>query len=74
MILQVHDELLFAFPTKNGRGNNLREVAELRWLMEMGGDDLGIVTPVSVELHTESWEKGTEIKSEKSKKSGTGGK
>jgi hypothetical protein len=61
MILQVHDELVFAFPTANGSVFNQREMAKLKAIMEKGGDGIGVVTPVSVEHHPDNWEQGTEV-------------
>ncbi len=52
MILQVHDEIVFDFPID---GRNKLRVKRLQKLMEQGGDDLGIPTPVSIEHHPNNW-------------------
>ena len=55
MLLQVHDELVFDFPknTKivNGKvvDGNLPIIRQLKSLMEEGGNDFGIRTPVAAE-------------------------
>ena len=57
--LEVHDEILIDMPRIPNRGN-LPRVRVLQSLMEQSGMDLvpQIPTPVSVELHLESWAKG----------------
>lgn len=60
MILSVHDELVFDLPLD--KGCNLPRVQTLRKLMEQGGYDMGIPTPVTVERHRESWAVGEVIK------------
>jgi DNA polymerase I-like protein with 3'-5' exonuclease and polymerase domains len=67
IILQVHDELLFAFPKrgdpiKEPERSNLGIASELRRLMRQGGDDIGVVTPVSMKWHTDNWSEGVKIK------------
>lgn len=54
MVMQVHDELVFDFPYKPRQGN-LPIVQEIARLMAMGGDDIGVPTPVSIEYHPENW-------------------
>ena len=58
--LEVHDELLFDFPRGSTPEENLPRASVLRALMEQSGEDLvpRIPTPVSMELHTESWAEG----------------
>lgn len=70
MVMQVHDELVFDFPKVGNpaddkgkvwtakQTSNLWRVLELKRLMEQGGKDIGIPTPVNVEYHTESWAVG----------------
>lgn len=58
--LTVHDELVFDLPKVENNGN-LWRVQRLRELMEQGGVDINVPTPVSVERHTESWADGEEI-------------
>ena len=60
LTMQVHDELVFDFPSGDGKGENpwdynLPLVREVQRLMERGGDDIGVPTPVSVEYHPENW-------------------
>jgi len=57
MIAQIHDELLFDFPVNANRD----VVLKLRQLMEQGGDDLGIPTPVNVEYHPACWAEGETV-------------
>jgi DNA polymerase I-like protein with 3'-5' exonuclease and polymerase domains len=59
MILSVHDELVFSLPS--GVDNSGR-IAVLRRLMEQGGDDISVPTPVTIERHVESWAVGESIK------------
>lgn len=53
MILQVHDELVFDFP--KGLKENKKIANKLRRLMEAGGNDIGVPTPVKVEQIPEHW-------------------
>ncbi len=66
MILTVHDELVFDFP----RGadprvdvakSNLGRAMELRGLMQAGGEDIGIPTPVALSYHPETWADGHKV-------------
>lgn len=41
-----------------GSQSNFRYANRLRELMEMGGDDIGVPTPVDVEYHEDNWEEG----------------
>lgn len=59
MVMQVHDELVFDFPD---REDNLPIIREIKRLMELSGDDLGIPTPVSCELHESNWSEGVSVK------------
>jgi hypothetical protein len=54
MIMQVHDELVFDFPYVEDKGN-LPLVEEIRKLMELGGDDIGMPTPCSIDYHPNNW-------------------
>jgi len=73
MVAQIHDELLFDFPKAaksptevtdwkadkfNYLRSNLPLVRELKALMEQGGDDIGVPTPVNVEYHPVCWAEG----------------
>jgi DNA polymerase I-like protein with 3'-5' exonuclease and polymerase domains len=72
MILQVHDELVFDFPQDRSVGKgpdgkevvtygNLWRVREIQRLMEQGGGDIGVPTPVSCEYHAVSWAEGISL-------------
>lgn len=54
MIMQVHDELVFDFP-KRSKKHNLPKIRRIKRIMEQGGDDIGIPTPVSIEHHPNNW-------------------
>ena len=59
MILTVHDELVFDFPSRPKDDlMQRRRIEELRRLMEQGGNDIGVPTPVSVKRHAISWGEG----------------
>jgi DNA polymerase I-like protein with 3'-5' exonuclease and polymerase domains len=65
MVMQVHDELVFDFPkgskvvTGEGVGyKNLWRVKKIKRLMEQGGDNIGVPTPVSVTYHANHWGTG----------------
>jgi hypothetical protein len=65
MIADVHDELLFDFPAGEGPEpwrTNLPKVRELQALMERGGEDVGVPTPVDVEWCPKNWAEGVTIK------------
>lgn len=62
MIAQIHDELLFDFPVPEVMEvDNLHVVQKLKSLMEQGGDDLGVPTPVNVEYHPRCWAEGITV-------------
>ena len=64
MTMQVHDELVFDFPKGEGPEpwkTNLPRIKELRRLMEMGGDDIGVPTPTSCEYHADNWSSGMSV-------------
>ncbi len=61
IILQVHDELVFDLPKGNGREpwkTNLPRVRKLKHLMELGGRDISVPTPCSMEYHASTWAEG----------------
>ena len=62
--LEVHDELVLDFPAgedpSQGGGNYLR-ACRIAELMEMGGKDIGVPTPCSMEWHPVSWDQGTDL-------------
>ena len=64
MTMQVHDEIVFDFP--KGRGlrpwmTNLPKIKEIKRLLELGGDDLSVPTPVGIEYHPMTWNEGMTI-------------
>lgn len=62
--MQVHDEIVFDFPRGFGREpwkTNLPIAQECRRLMSMGGEDLGMPTPVSMKYHPDNWASGKTI-------------
>lgn len=64
MVMQVHDELVFDFPkceAKDGKGKNERIIRKIQKLMEKGGEDIGVPTPVSIEYHSKTWSEGVEV-------------
>lgn len=74
MVMQVHDEIVFDFPkskcslgktTKKYIGSqhlfNLSKIRKIARLMEQGGDDIGVPTPVSIEYHGETWSEGVPL-------------
>jgi len=60
MIMQIHDELVFDFPFEPDMGN-LPKIQECKRLMELGGDDYGIPTPVDIEYNPENWSEGETV-------------
>ena len=56
--LTVHDEIVFDLPVA---ADNREKMTMLRELMEQGGEDIGVPTPVSVEYHENNWAEGVEI-------------
>lgn len=70
MVMQVHDELVFDFPKmeakwpfgkRKGRPGNVGTIMEIRELMEAGGEDIGVPTPVSATYHEEHWGTGVSL-------------
>jgi DNA polymerase I-like protein with 3'-5' exonuclease and polymerase domains len=64
--LQVHDEIVFDFPKKQGNllrpwEGNLPVIRELKRLMELGGEGIGVPTPASCEYHSHTWSKGVSV-------------
>lgn len=58
--LQVHDELVFDFPAKGKE--NLPIVQEMKRLMEMSGEDIGVPLRVSPSYHPSNWSQEEELK------------
>lgn len=61
LTIQVHDELVFDTPRGVGDQpwlTNLPKMRQLQKLMELGGNDIAVPTPVSVEWHCDSWATG----------------
>jgi DNA polymerase I-like protein with 3'-5' exonuclease and polymerase domains len=74
LVMQIHDELVFDFPKssidprgldKSDRFKSLRThvgtVKAIQALMQQGGDDYDIPTPVSIKYHPDSWGEGFSI-------------
>lgn len=72
IVMQVHDEMVFEFPKSRvhpkteegnrfGRKSNLWCVRRLADLMRMGGDDIGVPTPVGVEYNEFNWAEGVTL-------------
>src|SRR5206468_6879796 len=71
MVMQVHDELVFDFPQSRrevragGKAKvaygNLKRIRRIQQLMEQGGEDIGVPTPVSCEYHALSWAEGVSL-------------
>lgn len=66
IVLQVHDELVLDMPKRVIPGKPLHTynapiVAEVRRLMESGGQDISIPTPVSCSYHLDNWAEETPI-------------
>lgn len=54
MVMQVHDELVFDLPYKANAGN-LPYIRQIAKLMEQGGKDIGVPTPVAIKYHPNNW-------------------
>lgn len=66
LALQVHDELVSDMPSGKGKGvnpydYNLPIAKHVRYLMEKGGDDIGVPIAVGMEYHEYTWDKGVTI-------------
>ncbi len=65
MVMQIHDELVFDFPEEphSIRHNlaNLSKIRKIQKLMERGGDDIGLPTPVGIEYHPKTWSEGVTV-------------
>jgi DNA polymerase I-like protein with 3'-5' exonuclease and polymerase domains len=67
--IQCHDELVLDFPAsiippredKGSKRSNLWRIKIIKRLMAMGGEDIGIPTPVSVKWHAKSWGEGVSV-------------
>lgn len=55
MNMTIHDELDFDFPARKG---NTPKIRRIKQLMEQSGDDLGLPTPVDVEIIKKTWANG----------------
>lgn len=65
VVMQVHDEIVFDLSKRGNpakdidpKRSNLTRVRELQRIMERGGEDIGIPTPVGVEWHADNWSEG----------------
>ena len=70
IVMQVHDELVFDFPKSkidpredkgSFRRSNLWKIKKLKSLMEQGGDNIGIPTPVGVDYHPNTWSESVDV-------------
>lgn len=66
LVLQVHDECVFDFPKaahpkKDPKRSNLWRIRVIQKLMEKGGEDIGIPTPVGCEYHENNWAEGVSL-------------
>lgn len=64
LIMQIHDELVFDFPAGSGLEpwkTNLPVARRIASLMEQGGDDIGVPTPVGCEYHAENYSVGMAV-------------
>ena len=61
LIMQVHDELVFDFPKGKTSTYNKPIIEECMRLMRMGGDDIGLPTPVSCLYHPHNWGEGIKV-------------
>lgn len=64
IVMQIHDELVFDFPRGLGKDSwktNRHIMEEVQRLMAMGGNDIGVPTPVSCEYHSNNWGKGLSV-------------
>jgi len=55
--MQVHDELVLDLPCGPKRGSNLAHIMEVKRLMELSGDDIGIPLRVDYSFHPNNWAK-----------------
>lgn len=70
LIMNVHDELVFDFPKRynpnakqpSKRYGNWRDIKAIADLMRYGGECIGVPTPVGIEYHPVSWDKGERVK------------
>lgn len=53
IVLQVHDEMVFDTPARGMK--NMPKMLELKRLMEMSGDDIGVPLKVSISHHPRTW-------------------
>lgn len=60
IVLQVHDELDLDFPSYD-RARNRHHVKEVKRIMELSGDDIGVPIKVSVEVHKDTWGKSVSL-------------
>lgn len=64
LVMQVHDELVFDFPAGEGTEawkTNLPVIKEIAGTMALGGDDIGVPTPVGIEYHSNNWSEGVTL-------------
>tara|TARA_E500000318_G_C3567988_1_gene216556 strand:+ start:3814 stop:5898 length:2085 start_codon:yes stop_codon:yes gene_type:complete len=56
MIFQVHDELVFDFPKEIKKGSHRKALRKITQLMEEAGTEMGMKTPVDIDVHTRNWD------------------
>ena len=64
LTMQVHDELVFDFPSGTGEKpwqTNLDIAQTCRRLMEQGGEDIGVPTPCGLEYHSTTYAEGVSV-------------
>lgn len=70
--MQVHDELVLDLPKRGdpvveskgqatAGSSNLQRVRQVQKLMEMGGADINVPTPVGVKYHCDNWSEGIAV-------------
>jgi DNA polymerase I-like protein with 3'-5' exonuclease and polymerase domains len=56
LIFQVHDELVFDFPKETRKDEHRKPLRIIKMLMEKAGKELGMITPVDIDVHTRNWD------------------
>jgi DNA polymerase I-like protein with 3'-5' exonuclease and polymerase domains len=60
MTLQVHDEIVVDMPFKADKGNITR-AKQVQKLMEMSGQDIGVLLTTGLEYHNHNWSEGESV-------------
>ena len=61
LLLQVHDELIFDFPTERYKGQHKPALRHIVYLMEKAGEEMGMITPVDVDIASNNWANAVSI-------------